>query len=105
MNIPFYYWLHEQPYDYFRYTKFALKAMAEEGGFKVVSLNSIGGVPEILTDIVAKNIRVIPLIGNVAAMILQWIIKYFSNTRIGKKISVKTGEVFPLGYVLVAEKI
>ncbi|HEV7329725.1 MAG TPA: class I SAM-dependent methyltransferase [Flavisolibacter sp.] len=104
MNVPFYYWLHEQPYDYFRYTKFALKSMAEEAGFKIVLLHSIGGVPEILADIIAKNIKGIPLVGNLSAITLQWITKHFASTHIGSKISIKTGEVFPLGYALVAEK-
>ena len=25
MNVPFYYWLHEGPHDYYRYTEFALR--------------------------------------------------------------------------------
>jgi len=35
--------LHEEPHDYFRYTKFGLKYIFEEAGFKIISINQIGG--------------------------------------------------------------
>jgi SAM-dependent methyltransferase len=34
---------HQQPYDYFRYTQYALKMLAEENNFKVLELNKVGG--------------------------------------------------------------
>ncbi|HRF81361.1 MAG TPA: methyltransferase domain-containing protein, partial [Flavobacteriales bacterium] len=42
MNVPFYYGLHEQPFDYYRYTQFALRAITEDAGFAVVELEAIG---------------------------------------------------------------
>jgi SAM-dependent methyltransferase len=35
MNVPYYYCLHEEPFDYFRYTEFALKSMTSDAGLKV----------------------------------------------------------------------
>jgi SAM-dependent methyltransferase len=104
MNVPFYYWLHEEPYDYFRYTKYALKAMAEDVGFSIVLLKSIGGVPEILADLTAKNVIKIPVIGSTIAMFIQFLIKNFVRTKIGKKVSTNTGKKFPLGYCMIVEK-
>ncbi|MHB0978197.1 MAG: class I SAM-dependent methyltransferase [Minisyncoccota bacterium] len=35
--------LHEEPYDFFRYTKFGLKLMFEKVGFEVVEIDQRGG--------------------------------------------------------------
>lgn len=104
MNVPFYYWLHEQPHDYYRYTEFALRRFVESSGFKVVLLEPTGGAPEIMADILAKNILCVPIIGRLIAAMVQYTTSVFIKTRIGKKISKRTGKKFPLGYFLVAEK-
>jgi len=105
MDVPFYYWIHEQPYDYYRYTKYALSRFAERADMKVILLKSSGGSPEIVADFLAKNLTKIPFVGNALSVIIQMITAGFLKTRMGKKISEKTGEHFPLGYFLVAEKI
>lgn len=43
LSAPFYWPLHEEPYDFFRYTKYGLKALAEGAGLEVVSLKADGG--------------------------------------------------------------
>ena len=104
MNVPFYYWLHEQPHDYYRYTEFALRRFAENSGLKLIQLDPIGGAPEIMTDIFAKNILRLPKLGRSLALIAQWVTLRFIRTKLGKRISVATSSNFPLGYFLVAEK-
>ena len=56
MNVPFYYWLHERPHDYYRYTEYALRRFAETAGFNFLLIKTLGGVPEIIADILAKNL-------------------------------------------------
>lgn len=34
---------HQKPHDFFRYTRYALKMLAEDNGFRVVELNKVGG--------------------------------------------------------------
>lgn len=105
MNVPFHYRLHEAPYDYYRYTEYALRRFAKLSGFKIITLSSIGGIPEIIADILAKYLKGILIVGNLIANIIQNITLFFVKTSIGKRISRKTGIGFPLGYFLVAEKI
>lgn len=105
MNVPFFYGIHDKPYDYFRYTEYALRYMAEQSGFKIVLLKPIGGLPEIVADIISKAVFTIPLIGNPISAFIQFITKLFIKTIIGKRISTKTGLYFPLGYALIAEKL
>src|SRR5579871_1038724 len=39
-GVPFLYWLHETPNDYYRYTEFALRRLCERSGLTVVSLRA-----------------------------------------------------------------
>jgi SAM-dependent methyltransferase len=105
LNVPFLYLLHEQPHDYFRYTEYALRRFAADHGFRVLVLRPIGGVPEVLADIVAKNVVRLPVVGATCAVTIQRITWHFGKTRLGKGISARTGVAFPLGYFMVAEKV
>jgi len=104
MNVPFYYWLHEQPYDYYRYTEFALRRFIELSGMKLILIEPLGGALEIMADLFAKNIRRLPIAGRPTAIFAQWFALRFSRTTFGKKISKRTSREFPLGYFLIAEK-
>lgn len=104
LNVPFYYWIHEHPYDYYRYTEFALKYFVENSGLRLLHLEPIGGALEIMTDIFAKNIVMLPMVGNSLAKFAQWIILLFIKTKLGKRISKATKDSFPLAYFLIAEK-
>jgi SAM-dependent methyltransferase len=104
MNVPFFYWLHEQPHDYYRYTEFSLRRFAKASGMNIVQLTAVGGVPEIIADIVAKCIVQLPYVGRSLAVFTQYVTSIFIKTKIGKKASEKTRKLFPLGYFLVVEK-
>ena len=105
MNVPFFYWLHEEPHDYYRYTKHSLTAMAKESGFEIIEIKSLGGAPEILTDIVAKTIHIIPIAGKFISILIQNITWLLINMKIGNKVSRATRDSFPIAYGLVAKKV
>ena len=104
LNTPFYYSLHEEPYDYYRFTKFALIKHAEEAGFEVISIEALGGAPEIFADLLAKLGKHIPFIGSTFAYVVQKLTWWFCKTKIGKKISQRTSKKFPYAYGLIAKK-
>ena len=104
MNVPFFYRLHAMPDDYFRYTEYGLRWLIEASGLRLVFLDSIGGVPEIMTDIFAKAVGRTPLVGHALSSFAQWSTMIFLRTALGKKISRETKKTFPLAYFLVAEK-
>lgn len=104
MNVPFYYFLHERPYDYFRYTEFALSHLAVKAGMEVIELKATAGVLEVMSDVFSKAVYPIPVVGKWIAYIcftFSWI---FNKTYIGQKISNKSSKMFPFGYVMVAQK-
>ncbi len=104
MNVPFYYQLHEAPYDYYRYTEFALRRFADVSGITIIRLQAIGGVPEIMADLLAKQVKKLPLIGKSLSSGIQSGCYTFVKTSLGAKISRKTAKKFPLGYFLIGEK-
>jgi SAM-dependent methyltransferase len=104
LSVPFLYKIHEAPYDYYRYTEFALRHLAEKNQLKVIEIKSFGGLPEVFTDIISKNILRIPLVGKGLAKLTQLMCKLFLKTAFGKKVSGTTGKTFPLGYFMIVEK-
>jgi hypothetical protein len=104
MNVPFFYWIHAGPYDFYRYTEFALRRFVEHAGLELVQLDVIGGAPEVLADVVAKNFAPVPVVGHPVAVAVQWATKAVTATRFGRKVSRVTGATFPFGYFLIARK-
>lgn len=104
LNVPFFYKLHETPHDYFRYTEYAIRRFAEKTGLEVVVLEGMGGIPEIVTDLLAKLSYKLPLIGPPLASALQSMCKILVKEGPLKKISRKTRAQFPLGYFFVGRK-
>ncbi len=43
LQVPFMWHIHEEPFDYFRYTKYGLKYMFEKAGFKKIEVESSTG--------------------------------------------------------------
>ena len=90
LNVPFYHGLHERPHDYFRYTEYALRSMAEDAGFTVVHLEATGGAPEILADVLSKTMLSVPLIGRFKARFVQAFTGWFVRGRWGKRVSTRS---------------
>lgn len=104
LSVPFFYKIHEAPYDFYRYTEFALRNFAEKNNLTVLELKRFGGLPEIFTDLIAKFVVKTPLIGRMCSGLLQNFCWLFINTRFGRKISMQSAVAYPLGYFMVLEK-
>ena len=104
VNTPFYYFVHEEPHDYYRYTRFALERYVQSVGLNLIYLQPIGGIPEIIADLLAKTFQKFSWPGTIIAAAVQAGVELFGRTVLGKNISKKTGQHFPFGYALIAEK-
>lgn len=104
MNSPFFYSLHETPHDYYRYTEFALRRFCELNNLTVVEISALGGAPEILADVMAKNLMRAAAPGRAAASFLQRLCWAVGRTRLGAKISRSSADGFPFAYAMIAQK-
>ncbi len=57
IHAPLLYVVHEAPHDYFRYTQFGMRRMAEEAGFTIEALAPLGGKLIALADIAGKVLQ------------------------------------------------
>lgn len=48
LSTPFFFWLHEEPFDFHRFSKYGLKNDFEKNGFNVIEIEAISGVFTIL---------------------------------------------------------
>ena len=104
LNVPFLYGLHELPNDYGRYTSFALRRMADEAGFEIEILQTVGGSLHVLADIVAKHLAHVPVLGAPFAVALQGLVGCLDGLRWGQRFAALSAERFPSGYFVVARR-
>jgi SAM-dependent methyltransferase len=107
-GVPFLYWIHEEPHDYYRYTEFALRELCTENGLKVSSVEPYGGAPEIVFDTLAKTVSYGRLgtmaVGRWMAMGIVLLGQACGGSSVGRRVSRATARSFPLGYCLIATK-
>jgi SAM-dependent methyltransferase len=104
LNVPFLYWLHEQPHDYFRYSEHALRGFIGEARLRLLLLEGLGGAPEVVADIAGKHLARLPVLGPALAQLVQrgaWSLSRIPGLA---RILVASNQRFPLAYFLVAEK-
>ena len=104
VNVPFFYWIHEAPHDYYRFTEYALRRFVALSGLDLLELEPMGGAPEIMVDFFAKNIMRVPKLGWPIACAAQWVASGVMKTDFMKGVSRATSGNFPLGYFLIAQK-
>jgi SAM-dependent methyltransferase len=103
IGVPFLYWLHEEPFDYHRYTGYGLKHLCEQAGLQVVSQETYGGAPEVLMDTLGKTLTFVP---GFSALVRPyfWLCLLVERLHLIRKVSKATASALPLGYCVVAQK-
>jgi SAM-dependent methyltransferase len=104
MNVPFYYSVHAHPHDYYRYTCFALERFVALNRTELVLLVPVGGIAEIMADLLAKALSKLPLLGSPMAMPTQFVAGAFHRTRLGARVARASSRHFPFGYFMIAQR-
>ncbi len=94
MNVPFMYWVHEAPHDFYRYTEFMLRKLVEDQEMIVVKLDALAGGWAVLLDVASK------LFVNKTRMVK--FIQKFGPRILAKKLNSRTE--IPLAYTMVFKK-
>ncbi len=56
VSTPFYYRIHEAPWDFYRYTPYALKHLAEQAGLALTEIHPRGGYLTVFADVFVKGL-------------------------------------------------
>lgn len=100
LTTPFFYWIHEEPRDFARYTSYMLEHFCKAQGLRVLELRATGGSPEVLLDLVGKHLAPFAPLASAYATAVPWLLKLPGVRR----LSSKSQRWFPLGFILVAER-
>lgn len=104
LNTPFLYMLHEVPHDYYRHTRYSLDRLSTEAGMEVIELRELGGIADVLGDLSAKVVGLIPHIGPPLAAIWQGLFVTLAKLGPYQRIRHTSAPRFPLGYFMVSRK-
>lgn len=104
VSVPHLAYLHNEPHDYFRFTKHGLRVILERAGFETVAIEPAGGLLSFLGHIPSVLIKALafPIPGvNRAVLRLN---AYYSTWVAWLDERVEPRKLFALNYVAVARK-
>jgi SAM-dependent methyltransferase len=104
LNVPFYYVIHSPPYDFHRFTEFALRAMCERAGLDVIELSPTGGAAEVIADVTGKVLAIQPWVGKALSTAYTWLAGFWVRGWFGRYLTSTTESTFPIAYALVARR-
>lgn len=104
ISVPFLGYLHNEPNDFYRYTKHSLKFLSEKAGLETKEIIEVGGffsfVGYIWSTIFVGFFSIFPLLGYVALIVnipLSYLFILLDDLTMNKKI-------MPLNYIIIAQK-
>lgn len=109
VSAPFCWELHEQPYDFYRYSKYGLAAMFEKNGFEVIQIKANGGK---WAAIFQMNINMVYSVFSEKGLFRKILKGFFINlgfTSLLNRLAIWADqkyhdELLTLNYVVVAKK-
>lgn len=104
LNSPFLYMLHEVPHDYCRHTRYSLERLCRSAGLRVERIDELGGIGDVLCDLLGKAASTLPLIGRYAAVAMQAPAIALGRTGMWRRMRQASSSRFPLAHFLVAVK-
>lgn len=103
-NTPFLYQIHEDPYDYYRFTEFGLCHLMTSAGLSEIEVSPVGGYLECLSDLLGRGLAQGGPIGRFGTAALLEVMLWWSFSRPGHKVLNKTARKFPLAYMFRAAR-
>jgi SAM-dependent methyltransferase len=101
LGVPFMFYLHEEPHDYFRYTKFKLADFATKNGVVPVEIKEVGGAFDTLSELASllvgaiwKPLARVPYHGWLLAKKIPAV----------QRLNARGAWRFPLAYIAVYRK-
>lgn len=104
LNTPFLYMLHEIPYDYYRFTRYAIHRLLEANGMEIIQLEELGGAGAVIVDLASKAFASLPIVGALLSSAAQALGVALVKAPQSGTPRAPSLMRFPIGYFLVARK-
>lgn len=98
VGVPFLYGLHEEPYDFHRYTSYKLRSLFSDVGMKIEELTEAGGLPAVLATFTGKLVQHRPRLCRAFMSLASGCLRL----RFVRSLSDRTRSAYPLYYLVVA---
>jgi SAM-dependent methyltransferase len=105
LSTPFFFWLHEEPHDYYRFSRYGLKTIFEKNSFKVIDVIPIAGIVSIIGILISimlvkisKHSKYLMILFVYINKLIQLNILYPLDKLIDKR------KRFAQGHFIIAEK-
>jgi SAM-dependent methyltransferase len=110
VSAPFCWELHEEPYDFYRYSKYGLKAMFEQKGFEALEIKANGGKWAAIFQMNINMVYSILRKKGLRSKLLQILFINLRFTALLNRIAIWMDkkyhdELLTLNYVIIARKI
>lgn len=103
-NTPFMYPLHEEPYDFRRFTRHGIQHVLQASGLEPVEIREVGGPIEVIGDTTAKMLAGVPITGGFLAQLCCATFRFLAKLAGLSDAFVRGAKPFPISYVFVAVK-
>jgi len=98
--------LHEEPHDFWRFTKYSLEMIFKDAGFRKIEVKPLGGYYSTLANLIVRRFIYKYRTKKIPKIILTPPLNVFSRTLIflDRKNQGEIGEKFALGWLVLAQK-
>lgn len=107
VTVPFFNEMHEEPHDYWRFTRYSLEMMFKEAGFKIISIEPRGGFFSVIAQLCTRYfINRFSLFETKFGIIANPFLKLFGLIMIclDKIDKSRSNRKFSIGWIVVASK-
>lgn len=106
---PMYWPLHEEPYDFFRFTKYGFRHILEKAGFEIIESKANGGTWSVVGQALIHAIPTVYNIKGIKGIFLRKFLKLFGgikgiNKFLGRIDDEINDESNTMNYVIIAKK-
>ena len=103
ISVPFVYYLHGQPHDYYRFTRYGVTYLAKQAGFDVERMVANGGLTTLLLNIPSTALSIVLTTIRLGSIIpFATRLFMFLNTKVGKRL--EPGGLFTMNHIAVLRK-
>lgn len=98
VGVPFFYWIHEEPHDHFRYTRYQLERFGRDRGLEVMELREVGGGLDSWCDL---TIKLLDSLWRPLGEAFYWSWRVIRRTPPVARINERAARRLPLAYLAV----
>lgn len=105
LSVPQMYWVHDAPFDFYRFTRYGLaELLGEQGRFETVYEAAVGNMLDAVIDVLSKALYVWLIDGPLPSRTVHRLVTAFQRVYLSCRNDHTVDDRFAMGHVVVARK-